>query len=321
MTAPDGTAPAGIAAATAAVAAPRVSVILPTYNRAASLRAACESVLSQSFRDLELLVVDDASSEDVASVIREIGDPRIRYIRRERNGGASAARNTGLAAARGELIAFQDSDDLWLPGKLARQVAQLDALPRAVGAVTGAKILYGADRARNYGPGKVAYAPAAGRWLSLEEDQVRRFLTENRISLQNALFRRDCFPEPLWFDPRAKANADWEFTIRLVQHTKVYEDVEPVVFSFISGDSISRSRRKRIQGLLTILRKNRALFRAEPKALSANLLVLGRGLIRIGKPRAGRRFVLRAVALDPYSILGLSRAALGRLLPIWATGR
>src|SRR5690606_8280731 len=80
----------------------RVSVILPTYNRLDSLRAACESVLNQSFRDLELLVVDDASSEDIQPMIQELGDDRLHYIRRGRNGGAAAARNTGLTSARGE---------------------------------------------------------------------------------------------------------------------------------------------------------------------------------------------------------------------------
>lgn len=293
----------------------RVSVILPTYNRADSLRMSCESVLNQSFKDLELLVIDDASSEDISTRVRELDDDRLRYIRRERNGGASAARNTGLAAAQGEYIAFQDSDDLWLPGKLERQVAQLDALPREVGVVTGAKILYGADQARNYGPGKVTYAPTAGRWLRLDEDQIKRSLTENRISLQNALFRRNCYPEPLWFDHRAQANADWEFTIRLVQHAKIYEDIEPVVLSYISGDSISRSRRKRVHGLLTILRKNRALFAANPKELSTNLIALGRDLIRIGKTRRGWRFIMQGFRLDPCNgMTRLSRSLVQRLI-------
>ncbi len=299
----------------------KVSVILPTYNRADSLRMSCESVLNQSFRDLELLVVDDASSEDILTRIREISDDRLRYIRRERNGGASAARNTGLAAAQGEYIAFQDSDDLWLPGKLERQVAQLEALPPEVGVVTGAKVLYGADQARNYGPGKVTYAPTAGRWLRLDEDQIKRSLTENRISLQNALFRRDCYPDPLWFDPRAKANADWEFTIRLVQHAKIYEDIEPVVFSYISGDSISRSRRKRVHGLLTILRKNCGLFDANPKALSTNLIALGRDLVKIGKTRRGWRFIMHGFRLDPYNSMNrLSRSLVQRLIQVSRVG-
>jgi glycosyltransferase involved in cell wall biosynthesis len=292
----------------------RVSVILPTYNRAASLERSCASVLSQSFRDLELLVVDDASTEDIEGCVRGLGDPRVRYIRRERNGGAAAARNTGLAAARGEYIAFQDSDDVWLPGKLAAQVARLEAMPPEVGAVTGAKILYGADHAtQRFGPGKVTYAPPAGGWLRLDEDQVKHSLVENRISLQNALFRRDCYPDPQWFDPRAKANADWEFTVRLVQHTKVYEDTEPVVFAYVSEDSISRSKRKKLTGLLAVMNKNKPLFLKNQREFSINIMRLGKMLYRTGRKRAGLRYVLMSLRMDPANALDLVPARMRRI--------
>ena len=283
--------------------APAVSVILPTYNRSASLAAAARSVLDQSYRDLELLLVDDASAEDIPAVAETLDDPRARYFRHDRNRGASAARNTGLAQARGRFIAFQDSDDLWLPDKLARQMALLEGLPEEVGVVIGAKILYGADAARNYGKGKVTYAPAAGRWLTLEEDQIRRFLLENRISLQNALFRRACFPGTVWFDPCAKANADWEFTIRLVQHTKVYEDPDPVVFSYISTDSISRNPRKKAMGLTRILKKNRAVYERYPNEYGIFLYSLGIALHRVGRRRAARRYLLRSVRTRPRNLL------------------
>ena len=294
----------------------RVSVILPTYNRTGSLTRSCESVLSQSFRDLELLVVDDASTEDVEGVVRRLGDDRVRYIRREKNGGAAAARNSGLAAATGELIAFQDSDDVWLPGKLAAQVARLEALPPEVGAVTGAKVLYGADHlTHTAGPGKITYAPPAGGWLKLDEDQVRRSLVENRISLQNALFRRDCYPAAVWFDPRAKANADWEFTVRLVQHTKVCEDPEPVVFAYVSDDSISSSGRKKLTGLLAVLNKNREVFSRYRPEFALNIMRLGKMLFRIGKRRAGLRYVLMSIRMDPTNLRYLMPGRLRRLIP------
>jgi len=103
---------------------PLVSVIIPTCNRAALAPEAVASVLAQSFRDFELLVVDDASTDATAAALAPFGS-RIRLLRRESRGGVSAARNTGVAAARGEWLAFLDSDDLWLPEKLARQMAYL----------------------------------------------------------------------------------------------------------------------------------------------------------------------------------------------------
>lgn len=100
---------------------PEVSVILPTYNRAAFLAAAVESVLSQSFRSLELIVVDDGSTDDTPHVIKQFRDARLIYLRQE-NRGRSYARNRAIGQARGRFIAFLDSDDEYLPGKLKLQV-------------------------------------------------------------------------------------------------------------------------------------------------------------------------------------------------------
>jgi glycosyltransferase involved in cell wall biosynthesis len=105
-----------------------VSVIIPTHNRAALVTEAVASVLAQSFRDFELLVVDDGSTDGTAAALAPY-EPQIRLLRRASRGGVSAARNTGITAARGEWLAFLDSDDLWLPEKLARQMAYLAAHP------------------------------------------------------------------------------------------------------------------------------------------------------------------------------------------------
>jgi glycosyltransferase involved in cell wall biosynthesis len=102
------------------VNSPNVSVIIPTYNRAHSVNKAIDSVLAQSFKDFEIVVVDDGSVDNTAAVLAKFGD-RITVIRQQ-NSGVSAARNAGIRAACGKWIAFLDSDDIWFPGKLARQV-------------------------------------------------------------------------------------------------------------------------------------------------------------------------------------------------------
>lgn len=107
----------------------RVSVIIPTYNRAHTLPRALASVLSQDFNDLELLVVDDGSDDETAQLLAGIADPRLRRLRWERNRGIGAARHEGVTQSQGELIAFLDSDDVWKPGKLAKVVAALDRHP------------------------------------------------------------------------------------------------------------------------------------------------------------------------------------------------
>ncbi len=106
---------------------PTVSVIIPTYNRAAFVTEAIDSVLAQTFRDVELIVVDDGSTDDTRDRLAAYGE-RIRLVCEE-NHGVSHARNVGIRAARGEYIALLDSDDLWLPKKLETQVAVMNAQP------------------------------------------------------------------------------------------------------------------------------------------------------------------------------------------------
>jgi glycosyltransferase involved in cell wall biosynthesis len=106
-----------------------VSVILPTYNRAYSLGAAIESVLAQSYRPIEIIVVDDGSKDNTAEVVAAFGD-EVRYVK-QANGGVASARNHGFRIARGEFVALIDSDDRWYPWKLEAQVAFLRKFPEA----------------------------------------------------------------------------------------------------------------------------------------------------------------------------------------------
>ena len=113
-----------------------ISVIIPAYNYARYLAEAIDSALGQTYAPLEVIVVDDASTDDTPRVLAAYGQ-RIRAIRQP-NGGAGAARNTGIAAARGEYVAFLDADDVWLPRKLELQMALFDADP-ALGLIHGGK--------------------------------------------------------------------------------------------------------------------------------------------------------------------------------------
>ncbi|HEB87035.1 MAG TPA: glycosyltransferase family 2 protein [Gammaproteobacteria bacterium] len=102
-----------------------ISVIIPTYNRADLIGRTIDSVLAQSWQDLEIVVVDDASTDDTRTVVQAIPDPRVRYIGLEKNSGPSTARNTGVEQAKGRFISFLDSDDEWCPEKTARQFTAL----------------------------------------------------------------------------------------------------------------------------------------------------------------------------------------------------
>ncbi|HWG66238.1 MAG TPA: glycosyltransferase family 2 protein, partial [Rhodanobacteraceae bacterium] len=115
---------------------PEVSIVLSTYNRLPLLRRSVDSVIAQTFRDWELIVVDDGSTDDTREYLEAIEDPRVRPIWLE-HGGVTWARNAGLRLARGKWVAFHDSDDLWLPEKLEWQLQRVTAHPACRWSYTG----------------------------------------------------------------------------------------------------------------------------------------------------------------------------------------
>lgn len=207
---------------------PVVSVILPTYNRLAYLREAIESVLRGEYSDFEIIVVDDGSTEaDPGAVVAAVGDPRVRCIRRAVNGGLPAARNTGLAEARGEYIAFLDDDDLLLPGKLASQVKYLEE-NQDVGLVAGGYIE--ADR-------ELAPLRAVLPWSSSRTLDLRGCLLECPFVVCAVLVRREWLERVGGFDEQLRWVEDWDLWLRLaaegcrmtwlpdvVCHYRVYAD-------------------------------------------------------------------------------------------------
>ena len=186
---------------------PRVSVIIPTYNRSRYLSEAIQSVLTQTYGDFEIVIVDDGSTDDTASVVQVIDDPRLRYIHQP-NAGHSVARNRGLAAARGELIAFLDDDDRSLPEKLAQQVAFLRGHP-TVDVVAGGRLIV--DQVGML----LQRSPS---WLRQPDLTLHACLYACPLLLCAVLIRREMLQRlPSWFDPTMSFAEDTDFFIRLLQ--------------------------------------------------------------------------------------------------------
>ena len=144
-------------------ATPAVSVIMATYNGARTIRASIDSILSQTCRDLELIVADDGSTDATLAVLEGIGDPRLRILRNENNIGVVASRNRCFGEARAPAVAMLDHDDLSAPTRLARQLAYLDANPDTVLVGTDARVLDGGGLHRMNHP--VTTTPALIAWL------------------------------------------------------------------------------------------------------------------------------------------------------------
>jgi len=185
---------------------PCVSVIIPAYNRADVLPRAIASVLNQTFTDYEIIVVDDASTDDTGAVAQNTNGP-VHVIHHEFNRGAAAARNTGINAAIGAYVAFLDSDDEWMPEKLARQIGLLEGLGTSYNACCSGRILkppglrYSWER----------HLPAEEHWT--------RYLLINGCDLSpgsTLVARRRVFEHTGLFDENLPRYEDWDWLLRYV---------------------------------------------------------------------------------------------------------
>lgn len=275
-----------------------VSVVLPTYNRAGTIVRAVRSVLNQTYANLELIVVDDGSTDATDKLLESIDDPRLKYVRMPKNGGQSAARNEGMRLATGDYIAFQDSDDEWLLEKLEKQVAAArDAAEDSV-AVFHMRIVYGRDEARVYGIGRACCVPNAAD-ADLAMDFRKTTHSRNLISPQTLLMSRACFEQVGYFDTSIKTSPDWEYSIRLAYETKVVFIREPLVMAYIQDDSISRMGRKAARSQLRIVLKLRRKPDVAKEVLAYHLGRIGMTISRFNKPRLAHKLLCRAVTLAP----------------------
>ena len=180
-----------------------VSVIIPTYNRAAWVAEAVASVLAQTFRDFELLVVDDGSAGGTMEALAPFSG-RLKLLQRRRNRGVSAARNFGIRASQGEWLAFLDSDDLWLPNKLARQVAHFEEHPGLL--ICQTEEIW----VRN---GKRVNPPITHRKLS--GDIFTKSLERCLVSPSAVMLRRRLLDEVGLFDENLLAAEDYDLWLRV----------------------------------------------------------------------------------------------------------
>jgi glycosyltransferase involved in cell wall biosynthesis len=183
----------------------KVSTIIPTYNRGHGLLTSIESALAQTYPDFEIIIVNDASQDETGAIAGAIDDPRVKVIEHSENRGVSAARNTGIRAAGGELVAFLDDDDLWLPAKLEKQVPLFK--DKSVGMVyCGMSFV---DEAGNVGSQALP---------SRRGDIYSSLLFKNCTAAGSvAVVRRECFDVVGLFDEDLTAFEDHDMWIRIAR--------------------------------------------------------------------------------------------------------
>lgn len=209
----------------------KVSVIIPTYNRCEKLKKSMDSVLQQTYQNIELIIVDDGSTDNTQEMIESIKDERIKYIKLPQNMGASNARNEGVRCANSEIIAFQDSDDVWKKDKLEKQMQYWAEHPEY-------SMIYCAFMYHKRG--------FSGRFPSENQDGLEGnvfpyILRKNTIGTPTMLFLKSCFWEVGGFDTNRKCLEDWEFALRFAEKYMIGYVDEVLLDVFFSDGSISTS--------------------------------------------------------------------------------
>lgn len=209
----------------------KVSVIIPTYNRASTLLRAVESVLQQTYSNIEVIVVDDGSTDNTSEIILSIQDDRVRYIKMEQNQGVSAARNLGVEYAEGKIIAFQDSDDVWKSDKLEKQMNYLAMNPNF-------SLVYCAfyKHLKHH----IYIVPNDLRIEGdLEGDIFPWLLMRNSIGTPVILMYKECFVDIGGFDTALSSLEDWDLMIRFAEKYMIGFVNEPLMDSYYSEGGIS----------------------------------------------------------------------------------
>lgn len=282
---------------------PAISVVLPTYNRAHTLDRAVESVLSQSYRDFELIIVDDASTDDTVERVGLLDDARVRLIRLGVNCGVSHARNVGIAESRAELIAFQDSDDLWEPEKLERQVALMRQAREDVGVV-----YCGLYKQWGVFTEPIPLLNASGISGSI----LPYLLVSNPVTTPSVLARRACLDEAGGFDESLATHEDWELWLRVARRWKFLFTGDYQVTSPHTPGGVNDADARRFRdAMLAIVEKHTDLYREAPRARARMDHKIGVYAARQGDLSVGRKHLIEAVRRHPALVeswlaLGLS---------------
>ena len=287
-----------------------VSVVIPAYNAAGCIRRAVDSVLAQTYRDLELIVVDDGSTDGTLSLLNSYGTS-LRVVQKP-NGGLSSARNAGIHTARGEYVAFLDADDWWQPEKLDRQVAWMRAHPEAVFCSTAARVVD-------------ARGQTTGEWRcgSFRGTTLEAIFAANGYiagSGSAVVARRDALLAAGGFDEALKSLEDIDMWMRLAAQGGYHCIDEPLAVVEKRTDSMSRNLDVMRDAAIRVMCKNRGLLPADKQgafwrqAYAGMLSDYAKWAYRAGRRRQAMGDLLTGMRLAPLSrgrlLLGLLAAML-----------
>lgn len=222
-----------------------ISVIIPTYNRAHLLGRSIQSVLSQTYENLELLIIDDCSGDNTGEFVKGLSDERIRYHRNDHNMGLAGAKNVGASLAKGELLAFQDDDDEWLPDKLMRL---MEVWKKESDEKTG--MIYHEMQEQ----GASEFIPSRDIPLEWKSKEIfQHMLLYPMIGATASLIRKSCLNELGGFCENLGSIEDYEFYLRMAKKYRILFVGEPLMIIYDTPGSVNKRFKSKIDTELYIL--------------------------------------------------------------------
>jgi len=301
-----------------------VSVVIPTHDRGRVVVEAIESALAQTHPPLEVIVVDDGSTDDTAERVGRLRDARVRYLRRP-HAGVSAARNAGIAAATGDLVAFLDSDDLWKPDKVEAEIAALARYPSAGGVFSDLEKVDGATfvpsfmrRTRVFSRLLAERAYREGLLLSARALYLC-LLQEVPIKTPALTVRRSALERAGGFNEAWTSSEDWEFLLRFARRESLVYVDRPLAVIRISADSLRRRDQERGELMMLRLLASERRRVADPEARRAATV----GIVERAKHLSwyyrdrGRRLAAARTCLHAFRLVWQTELLL-RALMVWA---
>jgi len=282
---------------------PKVSVVIPTRNRADMLYRAIRSVLEQSYGDFEVIVVSDASEDNTEEVVMSFDDSRIHYIRHEEAKGASAARNTAMRVAKGEYIAFLDDDDEWMPNKLEVQVPVIENSDAEVGLVYGWMEYFEGEKS------------VGVRSPKLRGDVFVEMLDKQAIGgCPTIIIKREAVDRIGYFDESLPRGNDGDYWRRICQYYHVDYIAQVLARVHIGhNDRISAKTRKGIKNSInskqTRLRRFADAFKKHPEVHCRFLLQIAILYLKLFKPLQSLKWFYKSQKTAPTIIVFVSCAA------------
>jgi glycosyltransferase involved in cell wall biosynthesis len=266
---------------------PKISVIIPTHNRAEFLRSATTSVLNQTFQDFEIVIIDDASKDHTREVIAHFNDARIKVLHNQVSKGAAGARNIAIMNSNCEYIAFLDDDDEWLPEKLKIQTCFLDNSPPEVGGVC---------------TGCFTIEKVSGRVLSIYNPEMNDLSKDNFITTSSVLLKRECFEKCGLFDESMLSCSDYDMWIRISKDFSIKFIKNALVKYYIHKNSLTFDYEKKTRGLEILFEKHDDFFKKNYKEYSKQYLDLGVRYCYKGEVQKGRKAFSKAIRMNPFEM-------------------